>query len=64
MDPQIAYLVSRVASRYRTVRFAKLLAFGWILVAVATVVLSQLGLLPKFSIWYLLGAIAAIAGLW
>ena len=64
MDPQIAYLFSRVANRFRTVYFLKLLAVGWLIVAFAAIGLSQLGTLPQLSLWYFLAAIGVIACLW
>ncbi len=64
MDPQIAYLLSSVANRFQKIRFAQLLAIGWILVAVFAGVLSQLGALPRLSIWLFLGVLGAIACIW
>lgn len=64
MDPQIAYLLSCVANRFRTVHFAKLLAVCWLIIAVAAIGLSQLGTLPQLNGWYFLAAIGVIACLW
>ncbi len=64
MDPQIAYLLASVANRFHKVRFAQLLAIGWILVAVLAVVLSQFGALPKLSIWLFFGLLGTIACVW
>jgi len=61
MDPQIAYLLSCVANRYRTVHFAKLLAVGWLIIAFAAIGLSQLGTLPQLSGWYFLATLGVIA---
>ena len=61
MDPQIAYLLSHVANRFRTVRFAKLLAGGWLLVAVAAISFSMLGMLPQLSGWFVLGTFGVVA---
>ena len=64
MDPQIAYLLSCVANRFRTVHFAKLLAVCWLIIAVAAIGLSQLGTLPQLNGWYFLATIGVIASLW
>ena len=64
MDPQIAYLLSRVANRFRTVYFAKLLAVGWLIFAFAAIGLAQLGTLPQLNLWYFLATIGVIACLW
>ena len=64
MDPQIAYLLSCVANRFRTVHFAKLLAVVWLIVAFAAIGLSQLGMLPQLSGWYFLVTIGVVACLW
>ncbi|HUP81590.1 MAG TPA: hypothetical protein VM260_23770, partial [Pirellula sp.] len=64
MDPQISYLLSRVANRFRTVRFARLLAGGWLLFAVAAILFSPFGMLPRLSGWFILGTFGVIACLW
>ena len=64
MDPQIAFLLSTVASRFQKVKFAQWLALGWLLVAASAVVLSQYDALPKLSVLHFLGVLCVIAGVW
>lgn len=64
MDPHIAYLLSCVSHRFRRLRFAKLLSAGWLLVAVAAIILAQSNALPKFGGSILLIVLGGVVGLW
>ena len=64
MDPQIVYLLSCVADRFRRLRFAWLLTIGWLMVSVAVIMLGQFGTLPKLRVWYFVAMAATIIALW
>ena len=64
MDPQIAYLLSQVADRFRRLRFAWLLTIGWLIVSLGAILLSQFGSLPQLRAWHFIALSGAIAVLW
>ena len=64
MDPQIAYLLSCVAKRFRSVQFARLMAAVWLLTTVAAIVMMQLGSLPTLGMVSLFVAAGVIALVW